>query len=108
MRRNAEKAKAPALVHRDLDLVQRILRDQLSEDFTRFASIRKTNIKCPRVCESHAAAHGEEVKLYTRDAPILEAYGVQAEIDKAIKPRVWLKSGVISSSIKQKRWCRST
>src|SRR5260370_42332903 len=34
IRRDAEKAKAPALVHRDLDLVQRILRDQLSEDFT--------------------------------------------------------------------------
>jgi len=35
----------------------------------------------------------KRVKLYTRDEPILEAYGVQAEIDKAIKPRVWLKSG---------------
>jgi ribonuclease G len=33
------------------------------------------------------------VKLYTRDEPILEAYGVQEEIDKALKPRVWLKSG---------------
>jgi ribonuclease G len=35
----------------------------------------------------------KRVKLYTRDQPILESYGVQAEIDKAIKPRVWLKSG---------------
>src|SRR5436853_7186348 len=35
----------------------------------------------------------KRVKLYTRDEPILEAYSVQAEIDKAIKPRVWLKSG---------------
>jgi ribonuclease G len=35
----------------------------------------------------------KKVKLYTREEPILEAYGVQAEIDKAIKPRVWLKSG---------------
>ena len=35
----------------------------------------------------------KRVKLYTRDQPILENYGVQAEIDKAIKPRVWLKSG---------------
>src|SRR5207237_843368 len=34
IRKNAEKSKAPALVHRDLDLVQRILRDQMSEDFT--------------------------------------------------------------------------
>jgi len=31
--------------------------------------------------------------LHTRDEPILETYGVQAEVDKAIKPRVWLKSG---------------
>jgi ribonuclease G len=35
----------------------------------------------------------QRVKLYTREQPILEAYGVQAEVDKAIKPRVWLKSG---------------
>src|SRR5437762_11157825 len=35
----------------------------------------------------------KRVKLYTRDQPILESCGVQAEIDKAIKPRVWLKSG---------------
>src|SRR5207253_39117 len=33
IRAAAEKAKAAALVHRDLDLVQRILRDQLSDDF---------------------------------------------------------------------------
>jgi ribonuclease G len=35
----------------------------------------------------------KRVKLYTREQPILEAYGVQSEIDKAIKPRVWLRSG---------------
>ena len=94
MRKSAEKAKAPALVHRDLDLVQRILRDQLSEDFTaiRIDSedeyqrvVEFVNRMQPRMVK--------KVKLYTRDAPILEAYGVQGEIDKAIKPRVWLKSG---------------
>jgi Rne/Rng family ribonuclease len=94
LRKSAEKAKAPALVHRDLDLVQRILRDQLSEDFTaiRIDSedeyqrvIEFVNRMQPRMVK--------KVKLYTRDQPILEAYGVQAEIDKAIKPRVWLRSG---------------
>ena len=35
----------------------------------------------------------KRVKLYTRDEPILEAFGVQDEIEKALKPRVWLKSG---------------
>ncbi len=90
----AEKSKAPALVHRDLDLVQRLLRDQLSEDFESIrvdseeeyqAIVEFINRIQPRLVR--------RVKLYTKDQPILEAYGVQAEIDKAIKPRVWLKSG---------------
>jgi ribonuclease G len=94
LRHDAEKAKAPALVHKDLDLVQRILRDQLSEDFTAIridtedeyqSVVEFVNRMQPRLVK--------RVKLYTRDEPILEAYGVQAEIDKAIKPRVWLRSG---------------
>jgi ribonuclease G len=93
-RSSAEKSKAPALVHRDLDLVQRLLRDQLSEDFETIrvdseeeyqAIVEFVNRIQPRLVR--------RVKLYTKDQPILEAYGVQAEIDKAIKPRVWLKSG---------------
>jgi ribonuclease G len=94
IRKSAEKAKAPALVHRDLDLVQRILRDQLSEDFT---AIRvDTEDEYQRIVEFVNRMQPrmvKRVKLYTRDEPILESYGVQAEIDKAIKPRVWLKSG---------------
>ncbi len=94
IRAAAEKSKPASLVHRDLDLVQRILRDQLSDDF---AAIRVdseeeyenivefVNRIQPRMVK--------QVKLYTREQPILEAFGVQAEIDKAIKPRVWLKSG---------------
>ncbi|HLL71112.1 MAG TPA: Rne/Rng family ribonuclease [Pyrinomonadaceae bacterium] len=94
IRRTAEKQKAPTLTHKDLDLVQRILRDQLSDDF---AAIRVdseeeyqeivefVNRIQPRLVN--------RVKLYTREEPILEAFGVQAEIDKAIKPRVWLRSG---------------
>src|SRR4029079_5927248 len=94
IRKSAERAKAPALAHKDLDLVQRLLRDQLSEDFTAIRVdsgeeyldvVEFVNRIQPRLVN--------RVKLHTRDEPILEAYGVQAEIDKAIKPRVWLKSG---------------
>jgi len=94
IRQSAEKAKAPALIHRDLDLVQRILRDQLAEDFT---AIRiDSEDEYQRVVEFVNRMQPKlvkRVKLYTRDEPILEQYGVQGEIDKAIKPRVWLKSG---------------
>ena len=94
IRSAAEKSKAPALVHRDLDLVQRLLRDQLSDDFETIvvdsedeyqAIVEFINRIQPRLLR--------RVKLYTKEQPILEAYSVQAEIDKAIKPRVWLKSG---------------
>ena len=94
IRSSAEKSKAPALVHRDLDLVQRLLRDQLSDDFESIrvdsedeyqVIVEFINRIQPRLVK--------RVKLYTKEQPILEAYGVQAEIDKAIKPRVWLKSG---------------
>ncbi|MCA1576529.1 MAG: Rne/Rng family ribonuclease [Acidobacteria bacterium] len=94
IRASAEKAKAAALVHKDLDLVQRLLRDQLSEDFESIrvdseeeyqAIVEFINRIQPRLVR--------RVKLYTKERPILEEYGVQTEIDKAIKPRVWLKSG---------------
>ncbi|HEV2885088.1 MAG TPA: Rne/Rng family ribonuclease, partial [Pyrinomonadaceae bacterium] len=94
IRAAAEKAKPASLVHRDLDLVQRILRDQLSEDFS---AIRvDSEEEYARIVEFVNRIHPrmvKRVKLYMKDQPILEAYGVQAEIDKAIKPRVWLRSG---------------
>ena len=93
-KKGAEKKRSPALVHQDLDLVQRLLRDQLADDFTAIRvdseeeyqrTVEFMNLIQPRMVN--------RVKLYTRDAPILEYYGVQEEIDKALKPRVWLKSG---------------
>lgn len=94
IRAAAEKTKPATMVHKDLDLVQRILRDQLSDDF---AAIRvDSEDEYERIVEFVNRIQPrmvKRVKLYTREAPILEAYGVQVEIDKAIKPRVWLKSG---------------
>jgi ribonuclease G len=94
IRRRSERTKAPAIAHRDLDLVQRILRDQLSSDFN---AIRVDNeFEYERIVDfvnRFAPKLVSRVKLYTKDSPILEQYGVQGEIDKAVKPRVWLKSG---------------
>jgi ribonuclease G len=94
IRKQAERSKSPALVHQDLDLVERILRDQLSDDF---AAIRVDDeaeyLRTVEFINRIQPRMTNRVKLYTRDTPIMEAYGVQEEIDKAVKPRVWLKSG---------------
>jgi ribonuclease G len=89
-----ERVKAPALIHRDLDLVQRVLRDTLTPDFK---SVRVDNeLQYERVLDfvnhSQPSLIGK-VKLYSRETPIFEEFGVQAEIEKALKPKVWLKSG---------------
>ena len=94
IKKSSEKSKSPAMVHQDLDLVQRLLRDQLSDDFTAIRvdseeeylrTVEFINRMQPRLVN--------RVKLYTREEPILDAYNVQEEIDKALRPRVWLKSG---------------
>lgn len=94
IKKNSERKKSPALVHQDLDIIQRILRDQLSDDF---AAIRVDSeeeyLRIVEFINRIQPRMVNRVKLYTRDQPILEAYGVQEEIDKALKPRVWLKSG---------------
>ncbi|MEO8073965.1 MAG: Rne/Rng family ribonuclease, partial [Acidobacteriota bacterium] len=94
IKKDADKAKSPALVHQDLDIIQRLLRDQLSEDFT---AIRvDSEEEYQRIVEFINRIQPRlvsRVKLHTQDEPILEKYGVQEEVDKALKPRVWLKSG---------------
>lgn len=94
IKKSADKSKSPALVHQDLDLIKRILRDQLSDEF---AAIRVDSeeeyLSIVEFINRIQPKMVNRVKLYTRDEPILEAYGVQEEVDKALKPRVWLKSG---------------
>lgn len=94
LRKDAEKTKAPELIHRELDLVQRILRDHLSNDFTAVrVDSEEEYLRIVEFMNQFQPRMVKRVKLHTRDEPILEAYNVQGEIDKAIKPRVWLKSG---------------
>jgi len=94
IRARAERARAPQLIHRELDLIERILRDRLSDDFTAIRVDDEGDYA--RIINFVARLQPKllnRVKLHTRPTPIFEDYGIQAEIEKAIRPRVWLKSG---------------
>ena len=94
MRQKAEKRPAPVLLHHDLDLVQRILRDQLTVSFkTIWVDSEELYESILRFAERFQPALVSRVKLYTRPAPIFDEFGVTAEIEKALRPKVWLKSG---------------
>ena len=94
VKKTTEKARSPALVHQDLDIVQRLLRDQMSDEFTAIrVDSEEEYLRTVEFVNRIQPRMVNRVKLYTRDEPILDAYGVQEEIDKALKPRVWLRSG---------------
>ena len=94
IRTKADRVKAPALLHRDLNLVQRILRDILSPDFKQVRVDNEMDYeRCVEFVNQSQPSLVGHIKLYTRKTPIFEEFGVQREIDQALKPKVWLKSG---------------
>jgi ribonuclease G len=94
IRQKSESSRAPAVVYQEQSLVAKLLRDLLTEEFS---AIRIDNeLEYRRVCElvdRIMPALAPRVKLYEKEYPILEEYGVQAEIDRALRSKVWLKSG---------------
>jgi ribonuclease G len=94
MRQKAEKKPAPVLLHHDLDLVQRILRDQLTTSFkTIWVDNEELFASILSFVERFQPALVGRVKLYTRSNPIFDEFGITAEVEKALRPKVWLKSG---------------
>jgi len=94
MRQKAESRPAPALLHHDLDLVQRILRDQMTDTFKAVwvdnEEIYESVLRFVQRFQPTAIAR---VKLYTRSTPIFDGFNVTSELEKALRPKVWLKSG---------------
>ncbi len=94
IRQKAEARRAPALIHHDLDLVHRILRDQMTDTFkTIWTDNEEVYESVLRFVERFQPGLVSRVKLYTRDTPIFDAFNVSAELEKALRPKVWLKSG---------------
>ncbi|MFQ5790719.1 MAG: ribonuclease E/G [Acidobacteriota bacterium] len=94
IRRKAESQKAPAVIHRDLGLVFKYIRDTLSEDFSAMRiDSEQLYDQVVRFVGQIQPQFAHRVKYYSKNYPIFEEYGVRAEIDKALKSKVWLKSG---------------
>jgi Rne/Rng family ribonuclease len=94
MRQKMESHRAPAAVYREPSLVAKLLRDLLTDDYT---AIRidhpQEHQRVVEFIDRIMPALSNRVKLHDKDFPIFEEYGVQAELDKALRSKVWLKSG---------------
>jgi ribonuclease G len=94
VRKKTDALRAPAVVYREDSLVAKLLRDLLTDEFS---AVRIDNPqehqRVLQLVERILPALAPRVKLYDKAFPIFEEYGVQAELDKALRSKVWLKSG---------------
>jgi ribonuclease G len=85
---------APARLHRAVGALGRVLRDVLNDEVERVLidSRRALDEALAFVDRVHPAMR-PRFGLYEGTTPLFEAHGIEAQIEKALRPRLWLKSG---------------
>ena len=85
---------APLLIHEDLGLVMRTMRDLVGAEIEKVRiDSRETYQRVARFSEKFIPELAERIELYAGERPIFDIYGVEDEIQKALERKVQLKSG---------------
>jgi ribonuclease E len=94
IKQRSESSKSPALIYHDLNLVERILRDQVTDNFSAIWVDNEGEYeRVLRFLQRFQPSLIRRVKLYTKETPLFEQFGITEEINKALRSKVWLKSG---------------
>jgi len=94
IKNRADNGKGPTLIYHDLNVVERVLRDQVSSEFSAiWVDSEQEYERILRFANRFQPALVKRVKLYTKETPLFEQFGLSEEINKALKSKVWLKSG---------------
>jgi ribonuclease G len=94
IKQRSDNSKSPALIYHDLSLIERILRDQVSSNFSSIWVDSEADYeRIVRFLNRFSPSLVRRVKLYTKETPLFEHFGIQDEISKALRSKVWLKSG---------------
>jgi ribonuclease G len=90
----SESSKSPALIYHDLNLVERILRDQVTDNFSAiWVDTEDAYERVLRFLQRFQPALIRRVKLYSKDTPLFDQFGITEQINNALRAKVWLKSG---------------
>ncbi|OEH84243.1 hypothetical protein BHU72_12630 [Desulfuribacillus stibiiarsenatis] len=94
VQKNLTKVKTPGLVHRDLEILPRVIRDVFTEDVNEVViDTYEDYVAIVKIIESIAPHKKSCVTHYKGKDPIFHHYLIEQELDKALKQKVWLKSG---------------
>lgn len=90
----SRNGRAPALVYQDLRLIRRVVRDLFTDEVTRFVIDSPGEYqRVGDLVASFAPKLRARLALHRDGEPVFEALGVERELEKALRRKVWLRSG---------------
>ena len=94
IRRKYQSAPTPSLIHQELDIRLRAVRDLLlHEAETLIIDSRDGYQEILSFLDTFMPNLKSSVELYEGDEPIFDALNLEGDISRALKKKVWLKSG---------------
>jgi ribonuclease G len=94
IRRRAEKAQAPELVHEEVGMVVGMIRDLLADDIDRiWMDNEREYRRLVRHLRQVSPDLASRTNLFRDKSPIFEKYNIENEIEKTLERKVWLKKG---------------
>ena len=90
----SSNCSAPYLVHRELDILLKSLRDIFTVDVDQLViDSNEEYSRCMEFVDNFLPNLTDRVKLYSKNRPIFDEYDIDRQIEQALSPKVWLKSG---------------
>lgn len=93
IQKKAHQATAPQMIHQELDIIPKIVRDLLTIDIDECFIDDKEQYERLKQEMSPYPELQEKLRLYTGKQHIFDYYNITSELDKALRRKVWLKSG---------------
>jgi ribonuclease G len=94
VRRRSESSTAPVLIHRELSLSLRSVRDLFSSEADRIVVDSEEEYNRIRSFASQFFPRIQDrIELYQGPEPLFDHYGIEIEVTRALDKKVWLKSG---------------
>lgn len=90
----AQKAQAPCLIYKDLDIILRAVRDFFTEEINELViDDYEVYEQLLSYAQTFAPQLRDKITYYNSDLPLFERYGVENDISSALDKKVWLRSG---------------
>jgi len=92
--KNYEKKKSPGMIHSELDVELRALRDLMNEDVTAvFVDDEEVHKKVAKFVSQLMPKYKHNINFYDQQKPLFDMYDIDMEISRSMDRKIWLKSG---------------